>query len=93
MELVRQAGRTIGTVLAALVNFFNPHRIVVTGGVAHAGLPLLSGIRESVYARAMPLAARTLDITVSDAPELSGRVRAALMAIEGYLAEVRETLG
>ncbi len=85
LELVREAGRTIGTVLAALVNFFNPHRIVISGGVAQAGLPLLSGIRQSVYARAMPLAARTLDISVSDAPELSGRVGAALMAIEGYL--------
>ncbi|MEI4270408.1 ROK family protein [Klenkia sp. LSe6-5] len=91
LELVREAGRTIGTVLAALVNFFNPHRIVVTGGIAQAGLPLLSGIRESVYARAMPLAARTLDISISEAPELSGRVGAALMAIEGYLARVRET--
>lgn len=93
LELVREAGRTIGTVLAALVNFFNPHRIVVTGGIAQAGLPLLSGIRESVYARAMPLAARTLDVSVSDAPELSGRVGAALMAIDGFLAEVRDTLG
>jgi predicted NBD/HSP70 family sugar kinase len=93
LELVREAGRTIGTVLAALVNFFNPHRIVVTGGIAQAGLPLLAGIRESVYARAMPLAARTLDVSVSDAPELSGRVGAALMAIEGFLAEVRDTLG
>ncbi|KQS63909.1 hypothetical protein ASG41_17355 [Modestobacter sp. Leaf380] len=94
LELVRDAGRTIGTVLASLVNFFNPHRIVVTGGVARAGLPLLSGIRESVYARAMPLAARTLDISVSDAPDLSGRVGAALMAIEGYLDEdsVREAI-
>jgi predicted NBD/HSP70 family sugar kinase len=87
IELVRNAGRTIGTVLAALVNFFNPHRIVMTGGVAQAGLPLLSGIRESVYARAMPLAARTLEITVSDAPDLSGRVGAALMAIEEFLGE------
>ena len=94
LELVREAGRTIGTVLAALVNFFNPHRIVITGGVAQAGLPLLSGIRETVYARAMPLAARTLDISVSDAPDLSGRVGAALMAIEGYLDEdnVREAI-
>jgi predicted NBD/HSP70 family sugar kinase len=85
LELVRGAGRTIGTVLAALVNFFNPHRIVMTGGVARAGVPLLAGIRESVYARSMPLAARALEITVSDAPDLSGRVGAALMAIEGYL--------
>ncbi len=85
VELVRGAGRTIGTVLAALVNFFNPHRIVMTGGVARAGVPLLAGIREAVYARSMPLAARALEITVSDAPDLSGRVGAALMAIEGYL--------
>ena len=55
LELVRDAGRTIGTVLAALVNFFNPHRIVMTGGVAQAGVPLLAGIREAVY---RPLACR-----------------------------------
>ncbi|MGY1642222.1 ROK family protein [Geodermatophilus sp. SYSU D00703] len=87
LELVRDAGRTIGTVLAALVNFFNPHRIVVTGGVARAGVPLLAGIREAVYRRSMPLAARALEITVSEAPDLSGRIGAALMAIEGYLDE------
>jgi predicted NBD/HSP70 family sugar kinase len=87
LELVRRAGRTIGTVLAALVNFFNPHRIVMTGGVAAAGAPLLAGIREAVYGRSMPLAARALEITVSDAPDLSGRVGAALMAIQGYLDE------
>ena len=87
IELVREAGRTLGTVLAALVNFFNPHRIVITGGVAQAGVPLLAGIRESVYRRSMPLAARALEITVSAAPELSGRIGASLMAIEGFLDE------
>jgi predicted NBD/HSP70 family sugar kinase len=87
LELVRDAGRTIGTVLAGLVNFFNPHRIVMTGGVAQAGLPLLAGIREAVYGRSLPLAARALDISVSAAPALSGRLGAALMAIEGHLDE------
>ncbi|HEV7188400.1 MAG TPA: ROK family protein [Blastococcus sp.] len=87
LELVRDAGRTIGTVLAGLVNFFNPHRIVMTGGVAQAGIPLLAGIREAVYRRSLPLAARSLEITVSDAPDLSGRVGAALMAIEELLGE------
>jgi hypothetical protein len=55
--------------------------------VAQAGIPLLAGIREAVYRRSMPLAARSLDITVSDAPDLSGRLGAALMAIEGFLDE------
>jgi predicted NBD/HSP70 family sugar kinase len=87
LELVRNAGRTIGTVLASLVNFFNPHRIVMTGGVAQAGPPLLAGISEAVYGRSLPLAARNLDITVSKAPDLSGRLGAALMAIEGFLDE------
>ena len=86
IELVRSAGRTIGTVLAALVNFFNPHRIVMTGEWRRRE-PLLAGIREAVYGRSMPLAARTLEITVSDAPDLSGRVGAALMAIEEFLDE------
>jgi predicted NBD/HSP70 family sugar kinase len=87
VELVRDAGRTIGAVLASLVNFFNPHRIVMTGGVAQAGAPLLAGIREAVYGRSLPLAARQLKITVSDAPDRSGRLGAALMAIEGFLDE------
>jgi predicted NBD/HSP70 family sugar kinase len=87
LELVRDAGRTIGRVLASLVNFFNPHRIVMTGGVAQAGAPLLAGIREAVYGRTLPLAARALDITVSARPDLSGRLGAALMAIEGFLDE------
>jgi predicted NBD/HSP70 family sugar kinase len=87
LELVRNAGRCIGTVLASLVNFFNPHRIVMTGGVASAGAPLLAGIREAVYGRSLPLAARSLEISVSDAPDLAGRIGAALMAVEGYLDE------
>jgi predicted NBD/HSP70 family sugar kinase len=87
LELVRNAGRTIGTVLASLVNFFNPHRIVMTGGVAQAGTPLLAGLREAVYRRSMALATRSLEIGVSEAPDRSGRVGAALMAIEGYLDE------
>jgi hypothetical protein len=59
----------------------------MTGGVAQAGAPLLAGIREAVYGRSLPLAARKLEITVSEAPEMSGRLGAALMAIEGYLDE------
>jgi hypothetical protein len=59
----------------------------MTGGVAQAGAPLLAGIREAVYGRTLPLAARALDITVSARPDMSGRLGAALMAIEGFLDE------
>jgi predicted NBD/HSP70 family sugar kinase len=86
LMLVRGAGRRLGEVLAGLVNFFNPHRIVITGGVAHAGNPLLAGIREAVYRRSLPLAARTLDISLSTLGERAGQVGAARMAIEAHLA-------
>ena len=88
-DLVRNAGRRIGGVLAALVNFFNPSRIVLAGGVAHAGAPLLAGIREVVYRRSLPLAARSLDVVVSEHGDLDGRLGAAIMAIEAQFAEER----
>jgi predicted NBD/HSP70 family sugar kinase len=87
--LVRRAGRHIGDVLAGLVNFFNPSRIVVTGGVARAGNPLLAGIRESVYRRSLPLAARSLDIRISSLSDAAGCRGAARMAIEAHLADER----
>ena len=89
LSLVRDAGRHVGEVLAALVNFFNPSRIVVTGGVAHAGNPLLAGIREAVYRRSLPLAARSLDIRISSLPEVAGRLGAARMAVEAHLDAAR----
>jgi predicted NBD/HSP70 family sugar kinase len=87
--LVRDAGRHIGEVLAGLVNFFNPSRIVVTGGVARAGNPLIAGIREAVYRRSLPLAARSLDIRISSLSDAAGCRGAARMAIEAHLADER----
>ena len=89
LTLVRDAGRRLGEVLAGLVNFFNPSRIVIAGGVAHAGNPLLAGIREAVYRRSLPLAARTLDISLSTLGDRAGQVGAARMAIEAHLAPAR----
>jgi predicted NBD/HSP70 family sugar kinase len=89
LELVRNAGRQIGAVLASLVNIFNPSRIVLVGSVAEAGNPLLAGIREVVYRRSLPLAARTLEITVSEHGKVDGRLGAARLAIEALLDEGR----
>ena len=89
LSLVRGSGRLLGEVLAGLVNFFNPHRIVIAGGIAHAGNPLLAGIREAVYRRSLPLAARTLDISLSTLGDKAGEVGAARMAIEAYLSPSR----
>jgi glucokinase-like ROK family protein len=89
LALVREAGRRIGEVLAQLVNFFNPERIVVTGGISRAGNPLLAGLREAVYRRAVPLAARDLDISLSQLGERAGRAGAARIALDALLAPDR----
>jgi predicted NBD/HSP70 family sugar kinase len=85
LELVRNAGREIGAVLASLVNIFNPSRIILVGSVAEAGNPLLAGIRELVYRRSLPLAARSLEISVSDHGKVDGQMGAARLAIESLL--------
>jgi len=89
LTLVRDSGRRVGEVLAGLVNFLNPDRIVITGAVAEAGNPLLAGIREAVYRRSTPLAARELDIVLSTLGDRAGQLGAARMAIEAYLAPDR----
>jgi predicted NBD/HSP70 family sugar kinase len=82
IQAIRQAGRDIGEMLNMCVSFINPQIIVIGGSTAHAGEHLLGGIREVVYARAMPLATRNLIITESQAGAKSAVLGASLMAIE-----------
>lgn len=85
-QAVRQAGRDIGSVLAASVSLLNPARIVVGGILAGAGEHLMAGIREVVYQRSLPLATQHLRITSSGAGAQAGVVGAATLVIEQYLA-------
>lgn len=63
-SLVRNAGRLIGDVLTALVNFFNPDALVIGGSLSNAE-PLIATIRGAVYERCLPLATRNLEIATS----------------------------
>ena len=62
MRMVRDAGRTLGEVLAGTVNFFNPAVIVIGGDIAEAHAQLLAGVREGIFSRSLPLATRDLRI-------------------------------
>jgi len=81
VKAVRQAGRDIGEVLAALVNLVNPSVIVIGGALAAAGESLIAGIREVVYLRSLPLATEHLHITTSRAGGRAGVIGAAALAI------------
>jgi predicted NBD/HSP70 family sugar kinase len=82
---VRGAGRRLGEVLAAGVNAFNPEVIVIGGDLARADEPLLAGIREVVYQRAVPLGTRSVRIVPSVLDDDAGIVGAAMLAIDHVL--------
>jgi predicted NBD/HSP70 family sugar kinase len=82
---IRAAGRQLGEVLAASVNAFNPAVIVIGGDLAQADEPLLAGVREIVYQRAVPLGTRSLRIVPSTLGDRAGVIGAAIMAIEHAL--------
>jgi predicted NBD/HSP70 family sugar kinase len=85
-QLVREAGRTIGEVLASAVSLLNPSVIVIGGSLSQAGDPLLAGVREVVYRRSLPLATAQLRIVQSATGDLAGVVGAAVMVIDSVLA-------
>jgi predicted NBD/HSP70 family sugar kinase len=85
-QLVREAGRTIGEVLASAVSLLNPSVIVIGGSLSQAGDPLLAGVREVVYRRSLPLATAQLRIVQSGTGDLAGIVGAAVMVVDRVLA-------
>ncbi|MFJ2955553.1 ROK family protein [Streptomyces sp. NBC_00669] len=61
-RVVTDAGRTIGRVLADLVNCLNPAAIVLGGELGTAGAPLVAGVRESVDRYAQPASAQAVSV-------------------------------
>jgi predicted NBD/HSP70 family sugar kinase len=86
VQLIREAGRTVGGVLATCVNMLNPAVIVIGGDVARADEPLMAGIREIVYRRSLPLATGRLRIMRSQLDDGAGVIGAAVMVLEEVLA-------
>jgi predicted NBD/HSP70 family sugar kinase len=85
-RLVRDAGRLVGTVIAHLVNSFNPAVIVLGGEIAHAHAHLLAGIREVVYQRSPALATRNLELVVSRLAERAGMIGATTGVLDDILS-------
>jgi predicted NBD/HSP70 family sugar kinase len=85
-QLIRQAGRDVGGVMASIVNFFNPSVIVIGGDIAEAGEQVLAGVREVIYSRSLPLATQHLTIRASELGDRAGVIGAAVMVVEYVLA-------
>lgn len=82
VAMLQDAGRRIGSMVASIVNFFNPSLVVIGGGVANSPDQLLASIRESVYRRSLPLATRDLLIQRSSLGGLAGVIGASSMVVD-----------
>jgi glucokinase-like ROK family protein len=84
--ILQLAGRRIGSMLASVVNFFNPSLVVIGGGVANSPDQFLAAIRETVYRRSLPLATRELLIQRSSLGGLAGAIGASSMVVDQVFA-------
>ncbi|GAA4168078.1 ROK family transcriptional regulator [Shinella granuli] len=89
LMLLRAAGRTIGEVISDVVSIINPSLIVIGGTLARGGDLMLSGIRELVYQRCLPLATRDLSIVLSTVREDGALFGAAYLLLDDLFAPAR----
>jgi glucokinase-like ROK family protein len=90
-DLVTTAAQLVGDAAARIVNFFNPGLILIGGSVAHIGDIYLATIRQTVLARALPLATRDLRIARSPLGSHPGLTGGAFLVIDELFS--RERLG
>ncbi|WP_018182730.1 ROK family transcriptional regulator [Kaistia granuli] len=87
--LLRKAGRTIGEVASDVVSIINPSLIVVGGTLARGGEILLSGIRELIYQRCLPLATRDLRIVLAEPDADSALFGAAHLILDDVFSPAK----
>lgn len=85
-DLLARTGRSIGTVLATLVNVLNPSIVVVGGELAQTGDICIASIREGIYRHSQPLLTRDLAIVRSRMGRSSGLLGAAEVALDALFA-------
>ncbi|MBB2910281.1 putative NBD/HSP70 family sugar kinase [Streptosporangium becharense] len=83
-RLLREAGTRVGAVLANVVHFFNPQRLVLAGSLSAADA-FCAGVRSSVYDLCLPMSTDGLEITVSAAGADGGSLGAAALVLDGLL--------
>ncbi|WP_320782611.1 ROK family transcriptional regulator [Streptomyces sp. CRN 30] len=85
--LAREAGRSVGEVLATVVTLLDPGVLMIAGDLA--GTPFLTGVRELLYQRALPRSTARLDVVTSRLGERAGLVGAGALVVEHLYAPER----
>lgn len=84
-SIIKESGEAVGQTLAALVNFFNPERVVIGGGITKVGYLLLASVRHAIYQRSLPLSTRHLTIEYSQLGDAAGVTGAVALAWQELL--------
>jgi predicted NBD/HSP70 family sugar kinase len=85
--LAREAGRSVGDVLATVVTLLNPGVLMIAGDLA--GTAFLTGVRELLYQRALPRSTARLEVVTSRLGERAGLVGAGALVVEHLYAPER----
>ena len=80
-RMLREAGTRVGRVLATIMNFFNPQRLVL-GGILGEAEAFVAGVRSAIYLECLPMITDELDIVVSQAKERAGILGAGGLVLD-----------
>jgi predicted NBD/HSP70 family sugar kinase len=78
---VRRAGGHLGEVLSTVVNFFNPHAVLLTGRLASIE-PFVAAVRGALYERCLPMATQNLEVAVAQSGADAGPMGAGMLALQ-----------
>jgi len=85
LQSIREAGRSIGEALSAVVNLLNPEVVAFTGYLTGAESTLFAGIRQGLYENALPAASARLQLAMPDLGDAAGISGAAMHVIDRVL--------
>ena len=84
-RLLREAGVMTGGVLGTIVNFFNPHRLVIGGALSRSDV-FISGIRSKIWADCMPMATDQLEVTTPRDADTGGIRGAGQVFLDAFFS-------
>ena len=79
ISIWKEIGGHLGVALSGVINFLNPEKIVIGGGVAEAGKFLFDSIRKTVEERAMHIPAACVKIVKAKLGQDAGLIGAAVL--------------
>lgn len=82
LQIITEAGICIGVAVASLINLINPGLVVIGGGLAQIGEPLLGPIRFTVQQRCLSAAAESVRIETAGLGSRSTSMGAVAQALD-----------